>query len=200
MLSYGLMQVVGAAAWPFPYDVRARFISELGAVHCGPVVCSPLHGLVGAMFVATGVLTALGAILLRGTWPRGVLATAGIGAWVLAGIGKIIVGLAPIDVDPALHGFGARNIPLQSIAILLLALADRRARPTLAIIGGVVGVIGLVGEWIWMSGPAAYGELGPGGAERLASYPGNLWVLGVGVLAVAVSLGGRASTSRAPRP
>jgi hypothetical protein len=33
-------------------------------------------------------------------------------------------------------------------------------------------------------GPALYLGLGPGGSERLAGYPGNLWTLLVGFLAV----------------
>jgi len=70
----------------------------------------------------------------------------------------------------------------------LFAPATRRTAPTPAAASAVFGVLGLVGTVA--SGSGQYGGkalslgLGPGGGERLAGVPGNLWTLLVGVLAV----------------
>lgn len=86
---------------------------------------------------------------------------------------------------------GALNIPLGSIAILLFALAIRRTAPGFAAVSAVLGVLGLVGTVLSSAGqyadPALGLGLGVGGTERLGGYPGNLWVLLVGLLALAAA-------------
>jgi hypothetical protein len=142
-----------------------------------------------------GVLTTAGAWLLGAWWPRGRLAAAARWLWIVAGLGKIVVGLVPENTNLSLHLLGALNIPLGSIAVLLFALATRHTAPTLASVSAVLGVLGLVGTVASAAGqyggPALYLGLGPGGSERLAGYPGNLWTLLVGFLAVREQLTGR---------
>jgi hypothetical membrane protein len=198
-LQYAACQAVVAAAYVGPYSLHDNYISDLGNTACGPfavphgvpmAVCSPAHAVMNASFVAIGVLTIVGAVLLRPLWPAGRLATAGVVLWVVAGLGKIVVGLVPENADAGLHLVGAFNIPLGSVAILLLSLAVRRTAPGLARFGVVLAALGLLGTVLSTAGqfaPALYLGLGVGGAERLAGYPGNLWVLVVGVLAVARS-------------
>lgn len=194
-LQYAVCQVVVAGAYVGPYSLRDNYISDLGNTACGPFavhgppmqVCSPAHAVMNASFVAIGVLTVVGAVLLRPFWPTGKLAATGVALWVVAGLGKIVVGLVPENTDAALHLLGAFNIPLGSVAILLLSLAVRRSAPPLATLGVVLAVLGLVGTVLSTAGqfdPALYLGLGVGGAERLAGYPGNLWMLVIGVLAV----------------
>jgi hypothetical membrane protein len=195
-LQYIVCQIVAAAAWTIPYSLHNNFISDLGNTMCGPFavphgapieVCSPEHAVMNASFVTIGILTMVGAVLLRRFWPSGGLATAGTVLWVVAGLGKIVVGLVPENADTGLHLLGAFNIPIGSVAILLLSFAVRRVAPRLTAAGVVLAVLGLVGTILSTAGqfsPALYLGLGVGGSERLAGYPGNLWMLIVGVLAL----------------
>jgi hypothetical protein len=84
---------------------------------------------------------------------------------------------------------GALNVPLESIAIFLLSLVIRRSSRLLATMGIAVAVAGLAGSFLSAAGQYAgssvYLGLGAGGAERLASYPGSLWMLIIGITAMA---------------
>ncbi len=198
VVQYAVAQIVAAAAWTRPYSLTNNYISDLGNTACGMFhvphgtpyyVCSPDHGAMNASFVIFGVLTIAGAVLLRRIWPAGHLARWALGLWVLSGLGKIIVGLVPENTHIGLHLLGALDVPLGSVAILLLSLAIRRTSHTIALIGIVVAVVGLVGTVLSTGGEFAgssfsYLGLGVGGAERLASYPGSLWMLMIGIIAM----------------
>jgi hypothetical membrane protein len=196
-VQYAVVQLVAAAAWSRPYSLKNNYISDLGNTACGMFhvphgtpyyVCSPDHGAMNASFVIFGVLTIAGAVLLRRIWPAGHLTRWALVLWVLSGLGKIIVGLVPENTHIGLHLLGALNVPLASVAILLLSLAIRRTSHTISFIGIVVAVVGLVGSVLSTGGEFAgsslYLGLGVGGAERLASYPGTLWMLMIGVIAM----------------
>jgi hypothetical membrane protein len=197
VVQYAVAQIVAAAAWTRPYSLKNNYISDLGNTACGMFhvphgtpyyVCSPDHGLMNAAFVIFGVLTIAGAVLLRRIWPAGHLARWALILWILAGLGKIIVGLVPENTRIGLHLLGALNDPLISVAILLVSLAIRRTSHTIAVIGIVVAVVGLVGTVLStggeFAGTSANLGLGVGGAERLASYPGSLWLLMIGIIAM----------------
>ena len=92
------------------------------------------------------MLTIAGALLLQRIWPAGRLARWALILWVLSGLGKIIVGLVPENTHTGLHLLGALNVPLGTVAILLLSLAIRRASRGLAQVGIVVAVVGLAGN------------------------------------------------------
>ena len=197
VVEYALVQIVAAAAWIRPYSWKNNYISDLGNTACGMFhvphgmpyyVCSPDHGAMNASFVIFGILTIVGAVLLRRVWPAGHLTRWALTVWVLSGLGKIIVGLVPENTNIDLHLLGALDVPLASVAILLLSLAIRRTSHTISVIGIVVAVVGLVGSVLStggeVAGSSAYLGLGVGGAERLASYPGSLWMLMIGVTAV----------------
>ena len=197
VVQYAVAQIVAAAAWTRPYSLHNNYISDLGNTACGMFhvphgtpyyVCSPDHGVMNASFVVFGVLTVAGAVLLLRIWPAGHLARWALVLWVLSGLGKIIVGLVPENTHIGLHLLGALNVPLGSVAILLLSLAIRRTSPTISLIGIVVAMVGLVGSVLstggQYAGSSAYLGLGVGGAERLASYPGSLWMLMIGIIAM----------------
>ena len=71
---------------------------------------------------------------------------------------------------------------------LLPSLAINRTSHTVGIIGIVVAVAGLASSVLSTGGEFAgsslYLGLGVGGAERLASYPGSLWMLMIGIIAM----------------
>ena len=197
VVQYAVAQVVAAAAWARPYGLTNNYISDLGNTAYGMFhvphgtpyyVCSPDHGVMNASFAIFGVLTIAGALLLRRIWPTGRLARWALVLWVLSGVGKIIVGLVPENTHIGLHLLGALNVPLGSVAILLLSLAIRRTSRALSTTGIVVAVVELAGSFLSTAGQYAgsslYLGLGVGGAERLASYPGSLWMLLIGVIAM----------------
>jgi hypothetical membrane protein len=198
VVQYAAAQVVTASAWTRPFSLKNNYISDLGNTTCGRFhvphgtpyyVCSPSHAVMNASFIIFGVLTIAGALLLQRIWPAGRLARLAMIIWVLSGLGKIVVGLVPENTRIGLHLIGALNVPLESIAILLLSLAIRRSSRALATIGIVVAVAGLAGSFLSTTGQYAgsslYLGLGVGGAERLASYPGTLWMLMIGIIAMA---------------
>jgi hypothetical membrane protein len=197
VIQYAVAQLVAAAAWTRPYSLKDNYISDLGNTACGMFhvphgtpyyVCSPDHGLMNASFAVFGALTIAGALLLRRIWPAGRMARWALALWILSGIGKIIVGLVPENTHIGLHLLGALNVPLGSVAILLLSLAIRHTSRALSTIGMVVAVVGLAGSVLSTGGEFAgsslYLGLGVGGAERLASYPGSLWMLLIGSIAM----------------
>ena len=143
---------MAAGAWTRPYSLKNNYISDLGNTACGMFhvphgtpyyVCSPSHAVMNASFIIFGVLTIAGALLLQRIWPAGRLARWALIMWVLSGLGKIVVGLVPENTRIGLHLIGALDVPLESIAILLLSLAIRRSSRVLAAIGIVVAVVGL---------------------------------------------------------
>jgi hypothetical membrane protein len=202
-LQYAVAQVVVAAAWHHPpYSWLSNYISDLGNTACGTFtvphgtpayVCSPLHATMNGSFIATGILTIAGAVLLRRLWPQGRLATAALLLWIITGLGKIVVGLVPENANISLHLLAAFNIPVGCAAILLISLAIHRTSRAVSIAGLVLAAAGLAGTALstagQFAGSALYLGLGAGGMERVADYPGSLWVLMIGILAALTTAG-----------
>ena len=98
---------------------------------------------------------------------------------ILAGLGFVLVGLDPENLNVRLHVLGASNLIFSNVALLLLGLATRPEhswRATLALILAAVGFIGL------LSGVPMLALVHHGGglAERLALYPLAIYVVVVG--------------------
>jgi hypothetical membrane protein len=197
-IQYGAAQIIAAAAWRTPpYSWTRNYISDLGntkcadfAVHGTPsFVCSPEHALMNTSFIVSGVLTMAGTILLWRVWPARTMVTSALVLWLLAGALKTVVGLVPENTIISLHLLGAANLPLLSIAILLLSFAIRATRRPLADFGLLVGVVGLIGAILstaaQTAGSALDLGLGTGGMERLAGYPGTIWMAVVGLVVLA---------------
>jgi hypothetical membrane protein len=166
------------------YSLLDDRISDLGNTTCGQwltyaYACSPLHGLMNSVFITTGLLFVLGAILTWRAWPRRRLTTAGLTSVVLAGLGFVLVGLNPENVNLGLHLAGATNLLTSNLALLLLGLATRQDgswRPRLSLGLAGVGWLGL------LCGPFLVLLTGHGGglAERLALYPVVVWLVVLG--------------------
>lgn len=177
-------QVAAQAAWSTPFSLVDDRVSDLGNTRCevwgATFVCSPLHGLMNAAFVATGALLLLGLVFGIPTWPRRRLTTWGLAFLAVAGAGTVLVGLAPENENVAVHVVGALNLPCGNVAMILLGLALRGSRPraaTLSVLLGAVGLVGLLG------GPVLVILTGHGGglAERVALYPLILWAMAFGI-------------------
>lgn len=187
---YFIGQAVTQAAWSTPYSLIDNRISDLGNTACGRAlatvyICSPLHTVMNVSFILTGLLLLAGLPLTRRMWPRRKLTTWGLAFLAITGIGTILVGIAPENVNVPLHLIGALNIPCGNIALLLLGLANRRLRPGIA---GLTFALSGIGFFGMLAGPALIALTGHGGglAERLALYPAIVWtiVLGLTVLRV----------------
>jgi hypothetical membrane protein len=199
-VAYLLVQPVVAAAWPIPYDLTTNSISDLGVTGCGDFrrpdgsvvyACSPRHTLMNAVFVVVGVLTAAGAILTRAIWPRRRVTSVGVAFVVLAGVGGVLVGLAPANLNLAVHGAGALLQVLGAVGPLLLGVAAWRVQRPIASFSLLCGVIGSAACVLYFSG--SYLGLGHGGMEHLAFDPLTVWTTVLG----AVLLGRRLTARRA---
>ena len=187
-LLYFLGQAVAQTAWRTPYSLIDNRVSDLGNTECGRTlantyICSPLHAVMNATFVLTGVLILVGLFLTRSIWPRRRLTTWGLILLGIAGAGTILVGLSPENVNVLLHLIGALNIPAGNAAMILLGLAiwrQRRGLASFSILSGVVGFLGL------LAGPflVIATDHGGGLAERIALYPLIIWLIVFGVWAV----------------
>ena len=184
-------QAVAQVASSAPYSLADNEISDLGATTCGPLtvstyhayVCSPLHIVMNIAFVAVGVLSIIGAIATRSAWPQRRLTAWGLTFIAIMGIGEIISGLAPEDVNPTLHIVGALlGIPGAIIFLFLLAFAVWRARLWVGVFSLICGLVGLIGFLVMGIAPSI--GLGVGVAERLAGYPGAVWTVVIGIFLV----------------
>jgi hypothetical membrane protein len=200
-VAYLLVQPVVAAAWPTPYDLATNTISDLGVTGCGDFrqfddrvvyACSPRHALMNAVFVLVGVLTAAGAVLTRAIWPRRRLTSVGVAFVVLAGVGAILLGLAPTNVNPAAHGAGALLQVPGAAGPLLLGVAAWRTQRPVAAFSLLCGVVGSVASVLFFS--QVYLGLGPGGMEHLAFDPLTVWTTVLGAVLLGRWLAARRAT------
>jgi hypothetical membrane protein len=186
-VAYLLVQPVVAAAWPTPYDLATNTISDLGVTSCGShlqfddrvvYACSPRHALMNTVFVLVGLLTAAGAVLTRAIWPRRRLASLGVAFVVLAGVGGIVLGLAPSNVNLAAHGAGSLLQVPGAVGPLLLGVAAWRVQRPVAAFSVLCGVVGSAASLLFFS--QVYLGLGPGGMEHLAFDPLTVWTTVLG--------------------
>lgn len=176
------------SAWPRPYS-WAYNLSDLGNVTCGVwngsdnprYVCSPLHALMNASFMAHGVLVVLGLILTWRLWRTSTATVASRFFLALAGVGFFLAGRYPADVNENPHVLGAFLIFF--VGNLGLMLAERplvKSAPGFRLVSFALGALGLVASILFLN--HRYLGLGMGGMERLAVLPLQLWFLLTGVL------------------
>ncbi len=197
-LGYFVAQGFVAAAWVHPsYSWSSNYISDLGNTACGlfavphgtkVLVCSPRHTTMNVAFILIGVLVIVGALLLRRLWPEGRLSRIATVLFVISGVGKVVVGLVPENTRIGLHLLGALNVPVIAVAMVLVSWAMLPVDRSLGIVGLVLAVTALVGTVLSTAGQFTHGlylGLGVGGMERISDYPTSLWLLLLGVIAVA---------------
>jgi hypothetical membrane protein len=200
-VAYLLVQPVVAAAWPTPYDLATNTISDLGVTGCGDFrqfddrvvyACSPRHALMNTVFVLVGILTSAGALLTRATWPPRRLTSVGVAFVVLAGVGAILLGLAPTNVNLTVHGAGALLQVPGAVGPLLLGVAAWSTQRPVAAFSLLCGVVGSVASLLFFS--QVYLGLGPGGMEHLAFDPLTVWTTVLGVVLLGRWLAARRAT------
>ncbi|MBA3420931.1 MAG: DUF998 domain-containing protein [Thermoleophilaceae bacterium] len=196
---YFVVQPMVAAAWEVPqYDFSFNTISDLGVTECGSYpqldervvdVCSPRHALMNTTFVVVGLLTGAGAALTRAAWPGRRVASVGLAFILLSGVGGSLVGLAPANVNIAVHAVGALLQVPGAVGPLLLGVAAWGAERRLAVFSLVSGAVGSAACLLYFG--QIYIGLGPGGMERLAFDPLRVWMIAVGALLLWRSIAGR---------
>jgi len=135
-------------------------------------------------FIWFGITLALGALLLGPRILPGRTGAAAVMVWCVSGLGSVGVGLVPVNENGGLHGLVALPVFLaQPTALLLTALSLRSGRAGLARATLAVAVLSAVGVLGFGALLASEGSTAFGGFERLALWPGYLWV---GVLAASI--------------
>jgi hypothetical membrane protein len=189
-LEWFVGQAIAQAAWTTHYSMLKNYISDLGAVHCQYLtivvnpnytyhqyVCSPLYTVLDGSSILLGLLIVLGVILLRPIWPPMRLTTIGFTLVALYGVGRIIVGIFPEDVNLKLHVVGSAGFLLGNIGSVLIGLSCWKALGWKAIVFVGIGIIGTLSFVLLLEAP----QLGIGLLERLASYPLTLWLVVLGI-------------------
>ena len=148
-LEYFVVQYVVAANWPSPYSLLRNPISDLGNTSCGLYdgrqVCSPQYPLMNLAFVGLGVLMVVGAPLIHQEFRERRLATLGFCGMAIAGLGTILVGLSPENVNLTVHVFGAAGpFVVGNVALVILSCTLMMSM-SVRVVTGLAGGIGLVG-------------------------------------------------------
>ena len=197
---YFAAQIFVAWNWKNPsYSLWTNTISDLGNTVCGNYgkpalhVCSTNHDWMNAAFVFVGAVMAVSAVLLYqefneepsdGYWDRPQIAKlVGFLFVALGGIGAMLVGLFPENVNSAGHITGAAlAIAGGNIGILLLAFGfepEDQLPPRIHRFMVTWGIVSLA--TLLMFAFKRHFGLGQGGMERIAAYPETIWLISFGL-------------------
>lgn len=179
-VQYFATQLIVAASWAPAYNWAINLISDLGNTACGGyadrLVCSPQHGLMNASFIMLGITMALGSLLIYTEFRRSRASFVGFSLMALAGIGTILVGAFPENINGWLHGLGALlALGIGNVALVLLVLAIKQARRSFRIYTFISGIVSLVALGLFLNHIDL--GLGRGTMERIVSYPQTGWLI-----------------------
>ena len=157
----------------YAYSVSANQVSDLGAncTSSGACYIPPSALLFDSSVALLGILVIVGAYYLQRAF-RLKGATLLI---FLTGIGAMGVGLAP-ETTGMLHDFFSLMVFL--FAGLSAIVTYRLQRKPMAYFSVLLGLVTLVALVLYVGG--TYLGLGPGGMERMVTYPALLWGVGFG--------------------
>ncbi|MEV0976566.1 DUF998 domain-containing protein [Streptomyces sp. NPDC049915] len=188
MVQFFVIHWIAESAWARPYSWARNNLSDLGNAHCAlqsepepRYICSPEHGLMNVSFVALGVLLVVGAALTGGVlWDRGRAAAVARLLLASAGMGFVLTGLAPADVNENQHVLGALFIMgAGNIGLVVAGFGLAEHVPTPLRWGtSLLGVTAITAFGLFLS--HHYLGLGMGGMERVAALPFLFWALAVG--------------------
>lgn len=174
------------SVWSRPYSWAVNNVSDLGNLTCAPAatdgrhICSPLHALMNAAFVLEGVLVIAGTLMITALWRRSAVSWAGAILLIVGGVGWILVGLAPADVNDGVHAVAALLVAVGgNLGVILLGLWARTGtlRPVSAV-ALLFGTIGVAATALFMT--ETYLGLGMGGMERLWVLTIQVWTFVAG--------------------
>ena len=189
---YLAAEAVAASAWQTPaYSYAFNFISDLGAPDCstfqGREICSPLHTVMNAGFVAQGALFVIASILLVGPI-SGRARNIYLAIALIYGVGLFLVGYfhgsteATENGTVVYHYIGASMAILGgNVAVIVAGLQRRRLEMPrwFGIASIVLGVVGLAGAVVLGT---TFGVLPSGIPERVSVYTITAWQILTGIV------------------
>lgn len=181
-------QIIAQLAWP-GYSVSQYDVSALGITQCGQYTngsgglsfyaCSPLHMVMNAGFILVGVCTSAGIVLTRSIWPQRRLTRVGVAFVAVSGLGGILAGIFPANLNFGMHVLGALvNFLFAGSGILLLGIGARKRNGGLAAWSLALGGITILAFVLYNS--QTFLGLGPGGMERVLGFSPVVWAIGLG--------------------
>jgi len=210
---YFIAQIFVGWIWKPPYSLWTNTISDLGNTACraygGSYVCSPRHDWMNAAFIFVGAVMAGGSLLVyqefnhrregsaERPWSRGEIATLlGFVALAVGGLGAILVGLFPENVNGAMHATGAAlAIGVGDLGMVMLGISlGSQLPPRLRRFMIGWGTVSLVAGLMFVF--HRHFGLGTGGLERIAAYPETIWLISFGMWITGDHLG----RQRSPGP
>lgn len=173
IVQFFVLHVVVEAVWTEPYSWAGNAVSDLGNTQT-----SPWHAAMNVSFVLLGICMAVGAVLLvwMATKPGAVLI-------VLSGIGTVLVGLFPENVDIRPHAVGALSAFL--FGNLGIVLVGRAVHRRFTVVCGALGLIGLALVLLLLTGVLGGKDVWGGAAERLTIFPLLIAMIVTGGVALA---------------
>lgn len=163
--------------WKLPYSFAENYVSDLGATACSALVCSPWHVLMNCSFVLQGLLITGGVVLTWWQWNR--LARTGMCLLIICGLGVVVVGLVPEDVNGGLHRIGAALHFLGGgLGMIAVGFSLRRWFGWISVATGIAVVAATVA--LTKAGGVWAEEVGTGTLERVAAYGIAGWMVAVG--------------------
>jgi hypothetical membrane protein len=164
--------------WTLPYSFARNYVSDLGAIECSALVCSPAHALLNGSFVLQGLLIMGGAVLTWRRWSG--LGRLGMCLLMICGLGVVIVGFVPEDADSGLHRLGAALHFLGGgLGMMAVGLSLRRGFGWFSMAVGVAVIAATVA--LGEGGGAWAAAMGIGALERVAAYGIAGWMALAGV-------------------
>lgn len=190
-----IAEQIARLGWTRHYRMTRDYISDLGLVHCigsaAGSTCASLHWVMNSSFVLQGFLIFFGAVLVPRLFPEGWVYRTALALFAIAGLGVLLVGLFPGDIDLRLHLLGAAaNFLGGNLALILLGLAAIRRsvcqpvamrwRAWITFAAGSVGLLATLA--LALPDSPSWAALGwyTGAVERLAAYPLPLWLTWTG--------------------
>jgi hypothetical membrane protein len=179
-IQYIVIQFIVAGASK-SYSYARDAISDLGNTACGNFdghyVCSPLHDLMNASFIILGGCIMIGSIFLYLRAPKKRPNTIGFASIAISGIGMIIVGFSPENLNAWLHITGA-GIAFTAGALSMLILGRSLQLPKTikryALASGSISFLALFALAFIDFDSHFPGE---GTIERLVVIPQVLWLI-----------------------
>ncbi|AYF79224.1 DUF998 domain-containing protein [Nocardia yunnanensis] len=171
IFAYVVAELVTATAWRTAYSFRYDTISDLGVTACTPSVCSPLHLVMNATFVALGLITIIGAMGFRDYLPHGLRQWSIVALAVVIGLSTAATAMFLSNDGVVVHflavlpAFVSRHIVL-----ILLTVWLWKQRRLVAVWSAFCAATGITGTVLLAIG------LQVGITERLVFYPLPTWM------------------------
>lgn len=177
--AYLVIEFVTAVTWKSDYSFRHDTISDLGITACTPNMCSPLHLLMNATFVALGLLTIIGAIGFRHYIPHGRRQWSIVTLAVIIGASTAATGVFPSNDGIVIHGLAVLPaLVSRHVVLILLTIWLWKQRRLAAVWSAFCASAGLTGTVLFTIG------LQVGITERLVFYPLPTWMAVTGAAIV----------------